>query len=371
MATPTINTPLRSKQAVAADRIREMAIKLGPGMKLPTALELSRQLGIAVATLDRSLSYLEKRGVINRRQGSGIYVSKRPAQKTIGLVFGLNIFESGISPFYSLLLKHCEHCVDARNERFSVFLGTPALSGTSPESSPIHHDLEDALDNERLDGLMLFAKASGHQEDVLRQRGLPMVAITRHSEWPGVVHHDLTRAVEESIAELTACDCKSIGFMGALPEHAHIFQEAMSRLGLSFSERLVWSPEKKDNPAFAVHEGVSQRVEMGTRWAAEFAALPVESRPHGLICSDDMMTRGACQAFDRLGLKPGRDFAFCTHANIGSVILDEWKDSLIRFAFDPQETIDAMFRCLDAHMAGTPITEHIFIPPHRIPSTAF
>jgi len=359
LLTPT--TTFKSKHAIAADAIRELAIKLGPGMKLPTAQELSRQLGIAVATLDRSLGYLEKRGVINRRQGSGIYVSQRPAQRTIGLVFGVNIFESGVSPFYSQLLKHCEKSVGVRNERFSVFLGTSALSGAAPDESPIHHDLEDALDSERLDGLMLFAKASGHQENVLRRRGLPMAALTRHSEWPGVVHYDIEHSFEESIAKLVAEGRRSIGFMGALPEHASLFRDLMTRAALPTSESCIWSAGANNNPAFAIHEGVMQRVQLGAAWAEEFARLSPEARPQGLISTDDMITRGACTTFARLGLRPGRDFTFCTHANIGSMVLDEWKADLVQFAFDPQETIDAMFRCLDAHLSGSPLAEHIYI----------
>lgn len=360
MLNPIAPSSPRNKQPFIIDAITRLARKLGPGMKLPTAHELSRQLGVTIATLDRSLTTLESRGVINRRQGSGIYVSDCPIQKTIALVFGVNVFEGGISPIYSVLLKQCEKRASSLPERFSVFLGSPALSGGS--QSPLHYDLDEALNNGKLDGVLLFAKASARQEDVLRERGIPMAALTAHSEWPGVVSHDAQGMIRSAILALRDEGCKTIGLLGALSEHAEAFRKEMRRTRMSVSEQWIFFPDENDQ-ALSVHQGLYEREKYGHRWASQIVSG--KDLPDGLISTDDMITRGACPVFLGNELRIGKDFFFATHANNDSFVLEEWGSGLIRFVFDSQETVDAMFAALDAHMNGTPLQEPVLIAARR------
>ena len=360
MSNPVAANSPRNKQPFLIDAITDLARKLGPGMKFPTTQELSRQLGVTISTLDRSLTTLESRGVIVRRQGSGIYVSECPVRKTIALVFGVNIFEAGISPIYSILLNHCEKRSASLPERFSIFLGSASLSGS--RRSLLHHDLDEAINNGKLDGLLLFGKESGRQEDALRERGVPMAALTVHSKWPGVVCHDSKKLIREAIKALREGGCKSIGFLGALPEQTNYFLKAMRLVGMPVNDRWVFSPNPNDE-AFCFHQGLFERERYGNQWASQI--ISGKDRPDGMISTDDMITRGACPVFEGNKFRVGKHFLFATHANIGSLVLVEWSSELIQFAFDPQETVDAMFAALEAHMNGNPQPKHLLIAPHR------
>ncbi|MCS6775379.1 MAG: LacI family DNA-binding transcriptional regulator [Chloroherpetonaceae bacterium] len=53
--------------------IEDSALK--PGDKLPTELDLCRQLGLSRATVNRALKEMEQRGLLVRRRGSGTYLS--------------------------------------------------------------------------------------------------------------------------------------------------------------------------------------------------------------------------------------------------------------------------------------------------------
>lgn len=56
--------------------LRELgAGKWLPGERLPTEAELAVQLGVAVGTLRKGLAVLEQQGILERRQGSGTYVT--------------------------------------------------------------------------------------------------------------------------------------------------------------------------------------------------------------------------------------------------------------------------------------------------------
>lgn len=361
----TADSPLtRGKQPYVIDAVARMARRLGPGMKLPTIQTLAQELGVTIATVDKSLAKLESRGLINRKHGSGIYVSDRPQQKTIGVVFGVNVFHPGISPIYSIFLNQCERRVaqSQLQERYSLFLGSPALSGSS--LSPIHHDLEEAIKDRKLDGLLLFAKSSGRQEDYIRESGVPMVALTGHSEWPGVVKLDSERLVRDAVEALRERGCRTIGFFGALPEHGPFFERAMKDAGLSLDKKWMILPDESSE-SFSVHQGLFEHEQFGQECATQLIVRGNGTLPDGLICTDDMITRGACPVFESQGLEIGLDFKLATHSNKGSFVLAEWASEMIQFAFDPQEIVDAMFSLLESHMQGQEVHEHRLITAHR------
>lgn len=339
-----------------------MAHKLGPNIKLPTAKELCVQLGVTITTLDRSLAKLEDRGVIRRLQGSGIYVADALQKKTIGVVFGLNIFDAGIPPIYSILLSDCEKRAMTLPERYSTYIGSPGLSGS--HDAAIHHDLEEALKNHRLDGLLLFAKASKRQEEVLREFGVPMAVMTAHGLGPGVVTLDTESLIRDAAETLRQEGCRTLGFLGPLPEHCEMFSRAIASLGLSTQEKWILNPDVTDK-TFTVHEGLFGRQNFGHNSATQILSWGRAEMPDGLISTDDMITRAACSTFTQRGLQIGKNFKFATQSNKDSMILAEWSRDLIQFEFDPQESIDAMFDVLDRLMRGLDASEPRLVRARR------
>lgn len=73
---------LKAYQSLA-NRLRQTIFKgdLPPGSKLPTEFELCEQFGASRITVRRSLQILEEEMLIERRQGSGTYISQRPVRR--------------------------------------------------------------------------------------------------------------------------------------------------------------------------------------------------------------------------------------------------------------------------------------------------
>jgi GntR family transcriptional regulator len=61
------------------------------GDRLPPETELAKKLGVAVGTLRKSLTELDIRGLLERKQGSGTYVKQR--SNTINAVKGKSVYE--------------------------------------------------------------------------------------------------------------------------------------------------------------------------------------------------------------------------------------------------------------------------------------
>lgn len=73
------------------------------GERLPTESQLAQDLGVAVGTLRKALSKLENDGFLERRQGSGTYVTKPPEGGAIYQFFRLELLKGGGLPTAKIL----------------------------------------------------------------------------------------------------------------------------------------------------------------------------------------------------------------------------------------------------------------------------
>lgn len=80
----------RPRLKSACLQLREMALDLGPGTKLPTMLELRSQLGMSLRTINDAVRFLENQQILKSINGVGIYVVNPGQAKTttkLGLIF--------------------------------------------------------------------------------------------------------------------------------------------------------------------------------------------------------------------------------------------------------------------------------------------
>lgn len=79
--------------------IRDIAAgRLVDGSRLPTERAMAKSLDISVGTLRKSLSELENRGLLERRQGSGNYIRAKPTPEGIYGFFRLELVGGGGLP---------------------------------------------------------------------------------------------------------------------------------------------------------------------------------------------------------------------------------------------------------------------------------
>lgn len=79
--------------------IREiLAGHLVDGTRLPPERRMAAELGVAVGTLRRALALLEEKGLLQRVQGSGNYISARPNVESVYAFFRLELADGGGLP---------------------------------------------------------------------------------------------------------------------------------------------------------------------------------------------------------------------------------------------------------------------------------
>jgi GntR family hexuronate regulon transcriptional repressor len=91
MSTPAVNS-LRLYQQVAAAIERAIAEgKYAPGQRLPSERDLAEEFGVSRPTLRRAIIALEVRGLLEARQGSGVYVRQPSAAEAAPTLRDLDI----------------------------------------------------------------------------------------------------------------------------------------------------------------------------------------------------------------------------------------------------------------------------------------
>lgn len=84
--------------------IREAAAgRLPPGTKLPTEREMAADLGISVGTLRKALADMERKGLLERIQGSGNYIQAGSNLDSVYAFFRLEKIEGGGLPTAQVL----------------------------------------------------------------------------------------------------------------------------------------------------------------------------------------------------------------------------------------------------------------------------
>lgn len=94
---------LSSRNAIRA-QLRELVAVANVGDRLPSERDLSQRWGVARMTLRRAVDSLVAEGVVERRHGSGTYVTPQPFVRLLGLTsFSQDMRDRGLVPSSRLL----------------------------------------------------------------------------------------------------------------------------------------------------------------------------------------------------------------------------------------------------------------------------
>jgi len=350
--------PIRrpSKADVLYATLRDLAVKLGPGARLPTIEILCRQLDVAKVTLDRALQRLASEQVLVREPRRGIFVSASIGQKTIAVVFGGDIFSASFSPFWSLLLQEVRQQALARKHRALAYLD---ITHTG-EGMGGHEQLVEDLEKRRIHGILLLAPPSGTFKP-LDASGVPWVVFGGRSfQWS--VNHALNPVFTIAAKELMKRGCRRIAFVGQISERFdELLSSELKEAGYQGPSILDWSYDTwvSQFNGGMTRESVSR--ELVQRMIAGRAEVAL---PDGLLSLDDTMTRGVVQACESAGIRVGRDIHIVTIANKGSLVLEPYADNLILLEYEPAAIVRAALDMLETLMnKGTPPENRVLISP--------
>lgn len=342
------------------ERARAMLLALahdrGPGMKLPTLEEMCAQFSMSRTALEPALKALEQRGLLRRRHGSGIYITERIRQKTIGVVFNGNIFSPDFSPYWGLLYRAVGAQADDLNMHLQAYLDISLGEGGLGGHSQLFEDLE----MHRLDGLLLAAFDSTHEEVAcMRRYGIPMVLIGGMApDW--VVTYDHDAGIRLAAQEIARQCGRRIALLGP-PSLSPILGAELRQLDVTDVIIEDWSYETwaRIIRGSGTHEHCAYRLTQQRIHQAVQHPLP-----EVLVSMEDTSTRGVITALLQAGRQPGRDLTIITSINAGSPVLDSYAEGLTCFTFDPFEQVRAALGMLEILMnGGTPPARHVLIAP--------
>jgi GntR family hexuronate regulon transcriptional repressor len=91
MSTPSVNSLRRYQRVAAAIEHAIAEGKYSPGQRLPSERDLAEELGVSRPTVRRAVIALEMRGLLEARQGSGVYVRQPSAAAPVSASRDLDI----------------------------------------------------------------------------------------------------------------------------------------------------------------------------------------------------------------------------------------------------------------------------------------
>ncbi len=285
------------KQQIEADHYAH-------GKRLPSEAELAKRFGVSRPTASRALRDLQHLGLIERRAGSGSYLSPRPTatSKSSKATFGLLVPGLGNT---EILDPICNEIT-----RFSQSLGATVLWGDTVVSVTTAEDAI-ALCRQyidlKVDGVFFAPiEAIAHREAVnkticsmLAEASVAVVLLDRDIlEFPKRSHYDLVGIDNFSAGFLLAEHLLQHGnrdfrFL-ARPNYPATTdlrlagcREAISRAGLEQTQPLAWFGEPTD-----------------TEFVAEMLS---PTMPHAVLCSNDQTAAKLIRTLSKMGVSLPRD----------------------------------------------------------------
>ncbi|GCE13497.1 GntR family transcriptional regulator [Tengunoibacter tsumagoiensis] len=333
--------------------VRELALQMEPGQKLPTVNELCARFGTSRATLDEALSRLEQQHVIERKHSKGIFVSDKIHRKTILVLFDASLLaQQRHSPFWGelwhMFAQEAQSRVQRKNEYHSIHL----VLRTADKQALLPEGIADMMEANLVHGLLVIGMSdyewSEHGE-------IPCVTFAGYDRW--MVAFDQTQFALMTVKVLAEQRCHSIGIWSPrimtadgpeLPSF-HDYQACLNVFGLPFYPELA----RTVSPEF-LHQHPQNLSFSAQGYAVAMEVFRQPSPPllDGLIVTDDMFMEGVLAAFHQLGIKIGEEIKVATHANTGSMLIFNNTPGLTVVEFDPAEIVQKMFTVLDTLMAG-------------------
>lgn len=268
--------------------------KYKPGQRIPSETQLSRSFGVSRLTVGRAMNELEAAGLIERKAGSGSFVSNSPAKRA--RTFGLLIPELGETEIFEPI---CQGIARATRITQDELLWGAATRGVeSAEQQAM--ELCDYYVEKSVSGVFFAPLEYTPERRVVNMRilrtlesaAIPVVLLDRDvCDYPERSNCDLVgidnrRAGYSVTKHLIELGCKRILFLaspGAAPtvgQRLAGYREAMSIANLPVQ----------------IHIG-----QVGSnRWIANLIA---EHRPDGLACANDRTAGQAMVCLNELGIE--------------------------------------------------------------------
>lgn len=270
------------------------------GQRLPSESELVKTFGASRLTVNRALRELQLGGVIDRRVGSGSYVSGAVSQ---GYTFGLLIPELGQTEIFEPICRGMAE--------FEMEVPHVLLWGKSPTSSgEVERQARESCQQwiaKKVSGVFFAPLEYTAQKDEINVRiaelfeaaGIPLVLIDRDIvSYPERSRHDLVgidnrRAAYALTRHMIEVGCRRLLFIGRLGSAPSClarsagFREALLDSGQDFSPDRIRHVDPADE--------------------SDIRRVVKEARPDGIVCSNDYTAAHVMRVLEELSLSVPND----------------------------------------------------------------
>lgn len=158
-----------------AEQIRTSLADKRPGDRLHTEMEYAKKFDASVFTIRQAVNELIQDGLIEKRQGSGTFISaKSPPQKHVAVLLDVDITSENLSPSFIKLAHETRKALRKLGLPSRPYLGELPL-GIEPTGLTCQ-DLLDDIAMDRISGVISsFTRRSPEWTDILRNKNIPVI----------------------------------------------------------------------------------------------------------------------------------------------------------------------------------------------------
>ncbi len=326
-----LGTSPKMAETIADIIERQLIGNLKPDDRLPTLRSLSKQLEVSVSTLQSALAVLRQRGLVESRQGSGVYVVDRRTPLRVGILSELDLFDPRIGPHFRALAGGLRVRLAEMGLAPRMYVGhaEPGLGASDEPTCP--QFWEDAARGDLAGAVILDVPSTDAWFQRIYGCPVPVVgALTPYTAGP-----DLASIARAAVARLAEQGCQRLGLISWHGEAAFI--EAVKRHGLTTGE--AWMRTDLD-PAV---RGAGWE-EFREIWSAR------GGRPDGLVILDDMLAADAQLAILELGVRIPQDLRLAISASRG--VSPTIRLPATFFEVDPDDAVNALADLMMKRLRG-------------------
>jgi DNA-binding LacI/PurR family transcriptional regulator len=281
----------------------EFARDYTDGSRLPTVLELARRFDVSTNTIGKVLDTLAREGLITKRRGRGVHVTRRLHRYRIGLLSELDLLHPRTGHYFRGLASALHAELRKHGAESLLYTGHHLASSEPPDTPTCPQFWTDAAAGRFDGGVIIAAPYTAAWIERFRISPVPLVgSIVGHG--PGT---DTAGIAAAAVRRLAARGARRIGLMTWTEESVGLFRREVAAQGLATDDAWI---SHAFNPGQA-----------GAGWD-EFREIwrRASAKPDGLVILDDMLFHDAQMAMFELGVRVPEDLRLVVQTNRGSEV---------------------------------------------------
>jgi DNA-binding LacI/PurR family transcriptional regulator len=302
---------------------QEILTELRPGQRLPAIQRLAERFEVCFNTVREGLSALAEEGLIERRPGSGTYVSDMTKSRHVGVLVDTDISDPQTPYSYRRMPQQAVRFLRHKGAAARLYAGHAPVSD-APHPLTCTEFIE-ACERQQLCGVIIFdAPAYPFFQwcralTTLRRLHTPIVAergrmgeeidAMVYLDYGDMVRTGVEHLLRQGRRRIALLEYELLGDVAGPRKRRDVvlesFHAAMAAAGVAVNPRWI----RRDlHPCAA-----------GAGWE-EFREIWVggEEKPDGLLICDDNLFPGAAMAILQIGLRVPEDLLVVTHWNKGA-----------------------------------------------------